>query len=111
MGKEERRRATAGGPPRPAAGASPRVAVRAAPAHRRGQANRQGRARTRRRGRREGIAIPDVRMKVWRGDATGGAFLDFTVPADERMVVLAVVHRIQPPPAPDLARLWNCQAG
>jgi len=47
--------------------------------------------------------MTDVRMKVWRGDATGGAFVDFVVPADEGMVVLDVVHRIQATHAPDLA--------
>src|SRR5438046_10042581 len=55
--------------------------------------------------------MPDVRMKVWRGDATGGAFVDFTVPADEGMVVLDVVHQIQATHAPDLAVRWNCKAG
>jgi len=53
--------------------------------------------------------MTDVRMKVWRGDATGGAFVDFTVPADEGMVVLDVVHRIQATHAPDLAVRWNCK--
>src|SRR5207249_10322831 len=79
--------------------------------HRRGEANRQDHARTSRGGRREGVTIGDVRMKVWRGDATGGAFVDFTVPADEGMVVLDVVHRIQATHAPDLAVRWNCKAG
>jgi succinate dehydrogenase / fumarate reductase iron-sulfur subunit len=50
-------------------------------------------------------------MKVWRGDSAGGAFVDYTVPTDEGMVVLDVVHRIQATHAPDLAVRWNCKAG
>src|SRR6266851_1394189 len=111
MGEEERRCAAARGPSHPDVGAAARTAVGAAPAHGRGQADRQDRARTRRGGKREGVGMTDVRMKVWRGDATGGAFVDFTVPADEGMVVLDVVHRIQATHAPDLAVRWNCKAG
>jgi succinate dehydrogenase / fumarate reductase iron-sulfur subunit len=55
--------------------------------------------------------VADVRLSVWRGDASGGAFVDYTVPADEGMVVLDVVHRIQATEAPDLAVRWNCKAG
>ena len=55
--------------------------------------------------------MTDVRLSVWRGDASGGAFVDYTVPADEGMVVLDVVHRIQATEAPDLAVRWNCKAG
>ncbi len=55
--------------------------------------------------------MTDVRMKIWRGDGAGGAFVEFTVPADEGMVVLDVVHRIQATVAPDLAVRWNCKAG
>jgi len=53
----------------------------------------------------------EVRMKVWRGDATGGEFVEFAVPSDPGMVVLDVVHRIQATHAPDLAVRWNCKAG
>jgi len=53
----------------------------------------------------------EVRMKVWRGDSTGGAFVEFAVPSDPGMVVLDVVHRIQATHAPDLAVRWNCKAG
>ena len=55
--------------------------------------------------------MTDVRMKVWRGDSTGGAFVEYSVPTDEGMVVLDVVHRIQAAHAPDLAVRWNCKAG
>jgi succinate dehydrogenase / fumarate reductase iron-sulfur subunit len=52
-----------------------------------------------------------VTMRIWRGDASGGGFVDFTVPAQEGEVVLDVVHRIQATAAPDLAVRWNCKAG
>ena len=55
--------------------------------------------------------MTDVRMKVWRGDSTGGEFVEYSVPTDEGMVVLDVVHRIQATQAPDLAVRWNCKAG
>jgi succinate dehydrogenase / fumarate reductase iron-sulfur subunit len=52
-----------------------------------------------------------VRMRVWRGDAAGGTFQEYQVPAEEGMVVLDVIHRIQATQAPDLAVRWNCKAG
>ena len=52
-----------------------------------------------------------VTMQVWRGDAAGGAFQEYRVEADEGMVVLDVIHRIQAVHAPDLAVRWNCKAG
>ncbi len=55
--------------------------------------------------------MPDVQVWVWRGDASGGDFMPYTVAADEGMVVLDVVHRIQAEKAPDLAVRWNCKAG
>src|SRR5687768_10778511 len=101
MGKEERR----GAPARGQAGAEARTPARcargAAPTDRGGQADRQGRPRARRRGEREGIDVAEVRMKVWRGDSSGGEFVDYSVPTDEGMVVLDVVHRIQATHAPD----------
>lgn len=53
----------------------------------------------------------DFVMQIWRGDSAGGEFRDFRVPAQEGMVVLDVVHRIQATQAPDLAVRWNCKAG
>jgi succinate dehydrogenase / fumarate reductase iron-sulfur subunit len=50
-------------------------------------------------------------MQVWRGDANGGAFKDYRVPAGEGMVVLDVIHAIQAMHAGDLAVRWNCKAG
>lgn len=53
----------------------------------------------------------DVTMRVWRGDASGGAFQEYQVEAAEGMVVLDMIHRIQAIQAPDLAVRWNCKAG
>ena len=55
--------------------------------------------------------MPDVQVWVWRGDASGGDFMPYKVAADDGMVVLDVVHRIQAEKAPDLAVRWNCKAG
>jgi len=55
--------------------------------------------------------VTDVQVWVWRGDASGGDFMPYKVAADEGMVVLDVVHRIQAENAPDLAVRWNCKAG
>ena len=54
---------------------------------------------------------PLVTMRLWRGDATGGRFVDYEVEASEGEVVLDVVHRVQATQAPDLAVRWNCKAG
>src|ERR1700747_2707275 len=50
-------------------------------------------------------------FKIWRGDATGGEFRDYTAEVAEGMVVLDAVHDIQRTQAPDLACRWNCKAG
>src|ERR1700733_8509943 len=50
-------------------------------------------------------------FRIWRGDASGGKFQDFTTPLDPGMVVLDAVHRIQAEQAPGLAVRWNCKAG
>jgi succinate dehydrogenase / fumarate reductase iron-sulfur subunit len=52
-----------------------------------------------------------VTMVLWRGDATGGEFTDYVLPAVEGEVVLDVIHRVQATQAPDLACRWNCKAG
>jgi succinate dehydrogenase / fumarate reductase iron-sulfur subunit len=52
-----------------------------------------------------------ARLRVWRGDATGGALADFDVEAEEGEVVLDVLHRLQATQTPDLAVRWNCKAG
>ncbi len=55
--------------------------------------------------------MAQVTMRVWRGDAGGGAFEIFTLEQNEGEVVLDVIHRIQATEAPDLACRWNCKAG
>jgi succinate dehydrogenase / fumarate reductase iron-sulfur subunit len=56
--------------------------------------------------------MPDKALfRIWRGDANGGKFQDYSTPVDEGMVVLDAVHRIQAEQAPDLAVRWNCKAG
>ncbi|HUY30131.1 MAG TPA: succinate dehydrogenase/fumarate reductase iron-sulfur subunit [Acidimicrobiales bacterium] len=53
----------------------------------------------------------NVTMRLWRGDASGGGFVDYTIENLGGEVVLDVVHRIQAEQAPDLAVRWNCKAG
>ena len=55
--------------------------------------------------------MPTFTLKVLRGGPTGGGFRDYRVDAEEGMVVLDLVHRIQATQAPDLACRWNCKAG
>jgi len=55
--------------------------------------------------------MPEAIMRVWRGDAKGGAFKEFRVSTEEGMVVLDVIHKIQATQAADLAVRWNCKAG
>ena len=50
-------------------------------------------------------------FKVWRGDAKGGKFRDYTTEVAEGMVVLDAIHDIQRTQAPDLGCRWNCKAG
>ena len=53
----------------------------------------------------------DLSMRVWRGDAGGGALGDYTVAVEEGEVVLDAIHRLQATQAGDLAVRWNCKAG
>ena len=50
-------------------------------------------------------------FRIWRGDATGGDFVDYATGISEGMVVLDAVHQIQAESANDLAVRWNCKAG
>jgi len=52
-----------------------------------------------------------VVFRIWRGDAGGGQFVEYTTEVSEGMVVLDVVHKIQATQANDLACRWNCKAG
>jgi succinate dehydrogenase / fumarate reductase iron-sulfur subunit len=53
----------------------------------------------------------DMNLRVWRGDASGGDFVDYTVGVEEGEVVLDAIHRLQATQAGDLAVRWNCKAG
>ena len=53
----------------------------------------------------------DAKFRVWRGDAAGGDFQDYTVEVNEGEVVLDIIHRLQATQSPDLAVRWNCKAG
>jgi succinate dehydrogenase / fumarate reductase iron-sulfur subunit len=55
--------------------------------------------------------VPEMTMRVFRGDASGGTFVDYQVDVEEGNVVLDVIHRIQATQANDLAVRWNCKAG
>ena len=49
-------------------------------------------------------------FKIWRGNAAGGEFRDYTTGVSEGMVVLDAVSHIQATQANDLACRWNCKA-
>src|SRR5881628_3979102 len=55
--------------------------------------------------------MPTFTLRVFRGDPTRGEFKDYRVEAEEGMVVLDVIHRLQATQAADLAVRWNCKAG
>ena len=50
-------------------------------------------------------------FRIWRGDGSGGKFVDYATEIAEGMVVLDAVHKIQAEQANDLAVRWNCKAG
>ena len=50
-------------------------------------------------------------MRLWRGDASGGALVDYTVAVEEGEGVLDAVLSVQADQAGDLALRWNCKAG
>ena len=53
----------------------------------------------------------ELKMRIWRGDQSGGELGDFTVEVSEGEVVLDAIHRVQATQAGDLAVRWNCKAG
>lgn len=55
--------------------------------------------------------MPRVTFQLWRGENGQGGFQEFAADAEDGMVVLDVVHKIQAEQAPDLAVRWNCKAG
>lgn len=52
-----------------------------------------------------------ARFKIWRGNADGGAFQEYSIEVAEGMVVLDAVLKIQAEEANDLGVRWNCKAG
>jgi succinate dehydrogenase / fumarate reductase iron-sulfur subunit len=52
-----------------------------------------------------------TKLRIWRGDASGGEFKEYETQLDEGMVVLDAVHQVQAEDAHDLAVRWNCKAG
>src|SRR5215204_4431537 len=52
-----------------------------------------------------------LRMRLWRGDQSGGELQDFDVEVETGEVVLDAIHRVQATQAGDLAVRWNCKAG
>jgi succinate dehydrogenase / fumarate reductase, iron-sulfur subunit len=50
-------------------------------------------------------------FRIWRGDASGGEFREYSSEVVDGMVVLDAVHQIQAEQANDLAVRWNCKAG
>jgi succinate dehydrogenase / fumarate reductase iron-sulfur subunit len=50
-------------------------------------------------------------FRIWRGNASGGAFRDYTTTVTPGMVVLDAIHDVQAEQANDLAVRWNCKAG
>jgi succinate dehydrogenase / fumarate reductase iron-sulfur subunit len=55
--------------------------------------------------------VKTATFRIWRGDAQGGKFQDYSTAVSEGMVVLDAIHRIQAEQANDLACRWNCKAG
>jgi succinate dehydrogenase / fumarate reductase iron-sulfur subunit len=56
------------------------------------------------------LSISNVRMSIYRGDATEGEMVTYDVPVREGMVVLDAVLWVQANLAADLAVRWNCKA-
>ena len=55
--------------------------------------------------------MSEVTLRLFRGDKSGGKFVDYSVEVEEGNVVLDVIHKVQATQANDLAVRWNCKAG
>lgn len=55
--------------------------------------------------------MKNATFRIWRGDANGGKFEQYTIDIAEGMVVLDAVHQVQAQHANDLSVRWNCKAG
>ncbi|MBI2339212.1 MAG: succinate dehydrogenase/fumarate reductase iron-sulfur subunit [Deltaproteobacteria bacterium] len=51
------------------------------------------------------------KFNIWRGDKSGGDFVEYRTEITPGMVVLDAIHQIQAESAGDLACRWNCKAG
>jgi succinate dehydrogenase / fumarate reductase iron-sulfur subunit len=51
-----------------------------------------------------------LKLRVWRGDKSGGEIKDYPVEVSDGEVVLDAIHRVQGTQAGDLAVRWNCSA-
>ena len=58
----------------------------------------------------DAVAVTNLDLKIWRGDASGGDLVSYSVPVREGMVVLDAVLWAQANLASDLAVRWNCKA-
>ena len=47
----------------------------------------------------------DLTLRIWRGDASGGDLVDYTIPAEDGEVVLDAVHHVQAEQDPHLPAL------
>lgn len=55
--------------------------------------------------------MPVATFKIFRGDASDGKYVDYSIEVVEGMVVLDAILNIQAKQANDLAVRWNCKAG
>src|SRR4029077_5733081 len=55
--------------------------------------------------------MPNVTLRIFRGDRESGKTSDYEIPLTPGMVVLDALHYVQKHQAPDLAVRWNCKAG
>lgn len=53
----------------------------------------------------------EMEVRVWRGDAAGGAFQTYTVPLEENQTILDVVSWIQQNSDPTLSYRFACRVG
>jgi len=55
--------------------------------------------------------MANLKVRIWRGDESGGDWAEFGVPARENQTILDVVTQIQREQAPDLAYRFSCRVG
>ena len=55
--------------------------------------------------------MANVTFRIWRGNAEGGDFHEYSIEVVEGMVVLDAMRKIQAEQAHDMGLRWNCKAG